>query len=319
MTGTTRIAVVTISVLLVGSLLAVAAPATATYGDNVRLTAPVEADHGVTDGTVSGGTHDLVFATGGDVGEIVVTARSGWGADESVDRRDATQLELERAWSRTVSSRYETDVAAGQRQATVDDVSLAVGRNFLTVRVFDTSGAVVNEHEFELWVRDDAPPTADVVVEPMPNGERWRVVGEISDDVQVADANVTVDSSGYRRTEPVDRVPARDELAADTVSVNVAYLPAANVTLALTDTSGTTTTVDLQSTATQTSPKPATETATETATSTPTPTPTPTPAPTATVTPTPAPDSGGGGLVGTVVGVVLLLSILALANGVGGW
>jgi hypothetical protein len=278
--------------------------------------APVEASDGVTNGTVTGGTHDLVFETEGGVSEISVVREFGWKVPEyrEIERGDSRK-EISEAWGEQTTDRYTTDVPDGDARAAVD-VELGQGVNLFRVTAWPEDGNDVRVYRFRLRVKDDAKPSADVVVEPRPNGDAYRVIGTVSDDVQLAGASVRAQEGTMYRTGPVEGLPTRNEAGENTIPINE-RVTGTNVTLRLTDTAGRTNTIDVPvgrpDTPTERPASTTTPTANGTPTPTATPTPTPTAAPTPTATPTPQPASSGGGLWRTIVGGVGLLAIIGLA------
>jgi hypothetical protein len=319
--------IVSLAVLAGG--IAASAPAAADEPHGITLLSPVEAETGVTNGTVTGGSHELTIATQPGVAEIAVVREFGWdvGDDQEIESGD-TRKEIRDAWGAQETDRYELELGDDQKRATVP-VELGHGTNLLRVTAFPESGHDAYNYRFRLTVEDGEKPSADVVVEPRPNGDAWRVIGEVSDDVQLAGASVRVDRGAINASLPVEGLPTREDAAEDNVTINE-RVSGPDVQLRLTDTAGRTRLIDVQRAAAATpTPTPTpTETPTPTATPAPTASPTPTATPTVTATttptpapatsPTPAPDSGGGGIIGTIVGVVILLGALAVASNAAG-
>jgi len=312
-------AIVSLAVLAGG--IAASAPAAADEPHGITLLSPVEAETGVANGTVSGGSHELTFATQPGVAKVTVVREHGWGVgDEQEIEAGDSRKEIRDAWGTQTTDRYETDVADDADRAALP-VELGQGVNLLRVTAWPESGNDAYTYRFRLHVDDGEQPSADVVVEPRPNGDAYRVIGTISDDVQLAAASLVVDRGGSSISLPVEGVPTREDAGENTVSINE-RVTERDVQLRLTDTAGKTRVIDVQTPATPTPTATPTATATATPTATPnatapaTPTATATPAPTPTATP--APDSGGGGLVGTIVGAVVLLGALAVASNAAG-
>jgi len=311
------------TLLLATTLLlpAVAGGVGADEPHRVTLLGPVEAETGVANGTVSGGSHELTFGTQAGVGKLTVVREYGWnvGDGREIETGDSRK-EIRDAWGTQATDRYETDVADDADRATVP-VELGQGVNLLRVTAWPESGTDAFTYRFRLTVDDGAKPSADVVVEPRPNGDAFRVIGTISDDVQLAAASLVVDRGGSSISLPVEGLPTRGEAGENTVPINE-RVTERDVRLRLTDTAGKTRVIDVQlpatPTPTATPTATATETATATANATASATPTATATTTATATATPAPESSGGGLVGTVVGAVVLLGTLAVASNAAG-
>jgi len=306
--------------LLVLSAVAIAAPATADERHDVRLVAPVEAPPGgdVTNGTVSGGTHEFRFETTAGVRKLTIERRFGWGIDEDELPEEPTREDRRDAWDQEVIDRYETDVSDNATEAAVD-VELGQGVNLLRLTVWPETGSDARVLLFQVTVRDSGAPTHDLVVERRPNGRGWRLIGSISDDVQLDGASVRVGSGRSTSSRPLGKLPARDEPGENRVTVNEP-LPGPDVTVAISDTAGNRATFD--------PPRRATPTATPTDTPTPTATPaataTATPAPNATASATPtntptdtpspaptrAPEQGGGlGLLGVLLGLTVVTGL----------
>jgi hypothetical protein len=311
------------TILLATTLLvpAVAGGVGADEPHRVTLLSPVEAETGVANGTVTGGSHELEFATQPGVAEIAVVREFGWdvGDDQEIESGDRRK-EIRDAWGEQATDRYEVEVGDDADRATVP-VELGQGVNLLRVTAWPESGSDAYVYRFRLTVEDDEKPSADVVVEPRPNGDAYRVIGTISDDVQLAAASLVVDRGESSIGLPVEGVPSRGEADENTVSINE-RVTERDVQLRLTDTAGKTRVIDVQPPATPTPTATPTATATATATATPTATATATatatPTATATTTATPAPESSGGGLVGTIIGAVVLLGTLAVASNAAG-
>lgn len=286
---------------------------------HIRLLEPVEAaETGVANATVTGGSQTLTFDVNAGVDRITVVREFGWqvGGDPDPPATDATRKAIRDRWDQRHRERSEVDVGDDAERATVA-LDLGLRINLLRITSWPEDGSDPRVYRMRLIVEDAGAPTHDVHVEPRPDGNGYRVIGRISDDVQLVGASLIVADGDQTRGIPVDGVPTRAEPATDAVTIND-RVPGTGVTLRLRDSAGNVNSVAVPvGTPTPTpTPTPApTPTPTPTPTATPAPTPTPTPTPSATATPgptatTPPPDAGGGG-----VPLVPALAVITLAGG----
>jgi hypothetical protein len=269
-----------VAALVVGVALAQASAAGATgERHHLRLLEPVEAaETGVANATVTGGSQTLVFATNAGVNRITVVREFGWqtGADPDPPATDASRKTVRDAWDQRHRERSEVNVGDDAEQATIN-LDLGLRINLLRITSWPEEGDDPRVYRMRLIVEDGSQPSHDVHVEPRPDGNGYRVIGSISDDVQLIGASLTVTDGDQTRGLPVDGVPTRREPAADAVTIND-RVPGTDVTLRLRDSAGNVRAAELP--VGEPTPEP-------TPTPRPTPTPTPTTAPTSTATPTP--------------------------------